>query len=154
MRDVGSRYAHHVNKIHHRTGTLWEGRHYSSLIQTERYLFTCYRYIELNPVRAGMVRHPSEYQWSSYTRNSQGDTDWLTPREEYMQLGNEPAERGRVYRELFANPLTQEVLELVRNAVRYSQPVADTEFRKYIEARYGIPLGQMRPGRPTKKSKR
>jgi len=149
-RDVGSGYAQHFNKLHSRTGTLWEGRHYSSLIQSERYLLTCYRYIELNPVRAGMVRHPAEYPWSSYTRNCQCDMGWLTPREEYLQLGNEAAERAAAYRELFGRQLRQEDLELVRSAIRYGQPVGDTQFREDMEARYGVVFGQMGPGRPVR----
>ena len=66
LKVVGSRYAQHFNKRYRRTGTLWEGRHRSSLVQTEKYSLICCRYIELNPVRAGMVRHPAEYKWSSY----------------------------------------------------------------------------------------
>lgn len=148
MREVGSQYAQHMNKLHCRTGTMWEGRHRSSLIQSERYLFTCYRYIELNPVRAGMVNNPGEYRWSSYTLNTTGDTGWLTPRDEYLQLGKDPVERGRVYRELFADQLDQETLDFVRQATHYSQPIGDREFREQIAARHGIALGQMRPGRP------
>jgi putative transposase len=62
MKQVGSRYAQYINKKYKRTGTFWEGRHKSSLVQTEKYLLTCYRYIELNPVRAGMVEKPEEYK--------------------------------------------------------------------------------------------
>lgn len=152
MRDVGSRYAQHTNKLHHRSGTLWEGRHYCSLVQSERYLFTCYRYIELNPVRAGMVRHPAAYRWSSYALNSQGDTGWLTPQEEYLRLGSKPAERGRAYRALFTHELNQEDLDFVRAAIHYSQPIGDARFREHIESRYGIALGQMGPGRPAKQA--
>jgi len=152
MRDVGSRYAQHMNKIHHRTGTLWEGRHRSSLVQSERYLFTCYRYIELNPVRARMARHPGEYRWSSYALNSRGATGWLTPRKEYLRLGSKPAERGRTYREMFRQELKQEDLDFVRQATRYCQPIGDSRFREHIESRYGIDLGQMGPGRPAKQA--
>ncbi len=79
MKVVGSRYAQYINRKYKRTGTLWEGRHRSSLVQTEKYLLTCSRYIELNPVRAGMVRRPEEYRWSSYGVNGWGDSSWLTP---------------------------------------------------------------------------
>ena len=70
MKIVGSRYAQYFNRKYKRTGTLWEGRHKSSLIQSECHLLTCYRYIELNPVRAGMVERPEEYIWSSYSANA------------------------------------------------------------------------------------
>lgn len=148
MKDVGSRYAQYVNKRYQRTGTLWEGRHRSSLVQTERYLLTCYRYVELNPVRAGMVRRPEEYPWSSYSMNSRGDTGWLTPRDEYLQLGRDAKERGRAYRELFQGHVSDQDLKLIRKAVHYNQPVADACYRKHIESQYGITLGQMRRGRP------
>jgi len=77
MKVVGSRYTQYINKKYKRTGTLWEGRHKSSLIQSERYLLTCYRYIELNSVRAGMVERPEEYKWSSYGIYAWGDSSWL-----------------------------------------------------------------------------
>jgi putative transposase len=72
MKAVGERYVRAFNKRHKRTGTLWEGRFKSSIVETAKYLFTLYRYIELNPVRAGMVAHPSEYAWSSYGANAEG----------------------------------------------------------------------------------
>ena len=81
MKVVGSRYAQYINKKYKRTGTLWEGRHRASIIQQELYLLTCYRYIELNPVRASMVSKPEEYRWSSYGVNGWGDNGWITPHE-------------------------------------------------------------------------
>jgi putative transposase len=87
MKVVGSRYAQYINLRYQRTGTLWEGRHRASLVQSERYLLCCYRYIELNPVRAGMVERPEEYRWSSYGINAWGDAGWLQPHEEYSRLG-------------------------------------------------------------------
>jgi len=66
---IGSRYAWYFNKSYKRTGTVWEGRHKSSLVQTDRYFLTCCRYIEMNPVVAGMVHKPEEYRWSSYRVN-------------------------------------------------------------------------------------
>jgi putative transposase len=86
MKNVGSRYAQYINRKYRRTGTLWEGRHKSSLIQSERYLLTCYRYIELNPVRAAMVKRPEEYRWSSYNANAWEDSSWLKPHTEYERL--------------------------------------------------------------------
>lgn len=87
MKVVGSRYAQYIKPKYKRTGALWEGRHRSSLAQTDRYLLVCMRYIELNPVRAGMVGRPEEYKWSSYGVNAWGDNSWLTPRAGYLGLG-------------------------------------------------------------------
>ena len=93
MKSVGSRYAQYINLKYKRTGTLWEGRHRSSLVQTEKYLLRCYRYIELNPVRADIVKRPEEYKWSSYGVNAWGDDSWLVPHEEYLRLGKTTDER-------------------------------------------------------------
>ena len=148
MKSVGSRYAQYINKNYQRTGTLWEGRHRASLVQSERYLLTCMRYIELNPVRASMVGRPEEYQWSSYGMNAWGDVKWIQPHEEYMLLGQDFEKRCFAYRELFKHQLSEENLHLFRKAAHYSQPVGDERFRQQIEKQYGIKLGQMKRGRP------
>ena len=148
MKVVGSRYAQYINLLYKRTGTLWEGRHRSSLVHSEKYLLTCYRYIELNPVRAGMVNRPEEYRWSSYGVNAWGDESWLTPHDEYRQLGETTDERCHAYRELFKHHLSEVDLHRIRNAAYYCHPVGDDRFRQQIEEKYGIKLGQMRRGRP------
>ena len=150
MKVVGSRYAQYINKKYRRTGTLWEGRHRSSLIQSERYLLTCSRYIELNPVRAGMVRRPEEYRWSSYGVNGWGDAGWLTPHPEYLRLGSNREERTYAYREIFKQQFSEEDLHAIRRAAHYCQPVGDDRFREQIEANYGLTVGRMRRGRPPK----
>ena len=82
MKQLGQRYVQYINRAHQRSGTLWEGRFRSCLTQSEEYLLTCHRYIELNPVRAGMVGHPRAYPWSSYGCNAEGKSDALiTPHE-------------------------------------------------------------------------
>jgi putative transposase len=148
MKMVGSRYAQYFNQKYKRTGTLWEGRHRSSLVQSERYLLCCYRYIELNPVRAGMVNRPEEYRWSSYGANAWGDKCWLFPHHEYMRLGSNAKERQAAYRELFRHQFSEVDLQLIRKAAHYCQPVGDGRFRGQIEKKYGIKLGQMKRGRP------
>jgi putative transposase len=147
---VGSRYAQYVNARYSRSGTMWEGRHRASLIQTERYFLTCCRYIELNPVRAGLVKRPEEYQWSSYGVNGWGDESWLTAHAEYLRLGRGREKRCTGYRNLFAERISEEDLHLLRKAVHYCQPVGDDRFRRQIEDKYGVRLGQMRRGRPRK----
>lgn len=150
MKVVGSRYAQYINLRYQRTGTLWEGRHRASLVQSERYLLCCYRYIELNPVRAGMVERPEEYQWSSYGVNAWGDAGWLQPHEEYSRLGDTVAQRCHAYRELFRQQLSEQDFHIIRKAAHYCQPVGDDRFRQEIETRYGIKPGQLHLGRPRK----
>jgi putative transposase len=148
LKVVGSRYAQYINGKYRRTGTLWEGRHRSSLVQSDRYLLTCYRYIELNPVRAGMVAGPEEHRWSSHGANAGLERSWLTPHDEYLRLGRTPEARAVAYRALFREPLSGSDLHRIRVAAHYCQPVGDEHFRRELEATYGIRLGQMRRGRP------
>lgn len=150
MKVVGSRYAQYINQKYKRTGTLWEGRHRSSLVQTERYFLICMRYIELNPVRAGMVNRPEEYEWSSYGVNAWGKKGWLKPHADYISLGGNTADRFHAYRELFRIQLGEMDLHLLRQAAHYCQPVADEGYRRAIEDKYGIKFGQLRRGRPRK----
>jgi putative transposase len=91
---LGRYYVQYFNHNYRRTGTLWEGRYKATLIDTEAYLLTCMRYIELNPVRAGIVAHPSEYPWLSYGYNALGESNNLvTPHPEYQHLGKNDEER-------------------------------------------------------------
>jgi putative transposase len=152
LRVVGSRYAQYINRKYRRTGTLWEGRHRSSLVQSERYFLTCSRYIELNPVRAGLVKRPEEYRWSSYGVNAWGDGSWLQSHEEYLRLGRTREARCQAYRALFNVSLSEENLHLIRKAAHYCQPVGDDRFRQQIEEKYGIKPGQMKRGRPRRKT--
>lgn len=145
---VGSRYAQYVNRKYCRTGTLWEGRHRASLVQSGRYLLACYRYIELNPVRAGMVARPQDYPWSSHCANARGDTDWLQPHRDYLDLGRDQGERLHAYGELMAKGLGANDLECIRRAIHYCQPVGDKSFRERAQLEYGIPIGQTKRGRP------
>ncbi len=94
MQALGRRYVYYVNKTYRRTGTLWEGRFKSSLIDSDRYLLTCMRYIELNPIRANMVMHPGEYKWSSYHINAQGSiSNMISPHPLYDELGADEESR-------------------------------------------------------------
>jgi putative transposase len=89
MKNLGQRYVQYINRRYNRSGSLWEGRFRSSLVETERYFLTCQRYIELNPVRAGMVRTPEEYKWSSHAANGLGVPDSIvSPHPEYLRLGS------------------------------------------------------------------
>jgi putative transposase len=148
LKVVGSRYAQYINKKYERTGTLWEGRHRSSLIQSDRYLLTCMRYIELNPVRADMVNRPEEYMWSSYGVNAWGDESWIKYHPEYLRIAQDKEKRLEAYRELFRYQVSDQDLHQIRQATHYCQPVGDDRFRQQIESKYGVKLGQMKRGRP------
>ena len=145
---VGRNYVTYVNRVYRRTGTLWEGRHKGSLVEADKHLLACYRYIELNPVRAGMVKCPEAYKWSSYGANAWGDDSWLSPHPEYERLGPTMDQRYQAYRDLFARHVCNEDLHLIREAAHYCQPVSDDRFRLQIEEKYGLRLGQMKRGRP------
>ena len=102
MKRLGQRYVQYINRTYRRSGTLWEGRFRSCLVGEEDYLLGCYRYIELNPIRARMVDHPAEYPWSSYRTNGQGKpSKLLTPHPLYVALGGNEKARQAAYRELF-----------------------------------------------------
>ena len=115
LQSVGRRYVQYFNTTYRRTGTLWEGRYKATVIDTQRYLLTCYRYIELNPVRANMVQHPGEYPWSSYAANALGRADsLLTPHALYLALDNLPERRQAAYRALFQVHIDNKTLEDIR----------------------------------------
>ena len=135
MQSVGRCYVQHFNWRHQRTGTLWEGRYRSSLLETERYLLICYRYIELNPVRACMVDHPQQYRWSSYGYNARGFADRLvTPHSLYLQLGPDAPRRRAAYRALFENRLGTKTLDTIRAATNGDWVMGIDRFRHEIEA--------------------
>ena len=153
MQSIGRRYVQYVNKTYSRCGTLFESRHKASLVSTEDHLLAVYRYIELNPVRAGMIEHPVEYRWSSYACNACGQPDGVvTPHEVYTRLGNE-TDRMENYRELFKTALSKQQLDNIRNALQGSLPLGNTKFKQHIESALGRRIGSMQRGRPRKKPK-
>jgi putative transposase len=118
MQQLGRKYVTYFNKEHGRTGTLWEGRFRSSAIYTERYLFACYRYIELNPVRAGLVQSVQDYAWSSYRSNAMGEPNGnVQPSPEWLALGKTVDDRSKRYRRLFADAVEDDD-DQIRIAVR------------------------------------
>jgi len=153
-RVVGSRFAQYMNKKYGRTGTLWEGRHKSSVVDSEAYLLKCYMYIELNPVAARMVASPGEYLWSSYGSNAWGaQSSLVTPHSEYLRLGNTQQERCHSYRALFSGLLSEDDLNCIRKAAHYCQPLGDDSFREKIKEKTGQAVGHMKRGRPKKMAK-
>ena len=151
LQSVGRRYVQYFNYSYRRTGTLWEGRYRSTLIHSERYLLTTMRYIELNPVRAGMVEHPADCPWSSYRANALGAQDSaLTPHELYRRLGRSVEERQSGYRQLFRAQLSRADIEAIREATNKAWALGNDRFRARIEALAGRRAAPLPKGRPTK----
>jgi len=146
---LGRRYVQHVNRRYGRTGTLWDSRYKSSLVHAEAYLLACQRYIELNPVRAGMVEAPGHYRWTSYHANATGRSDAvLTPHPLYLALGRDPEERREIYRNLLCSQSAPATLSLIRLALGQCQPLGDARFRAEIERRTGVRCEARPRGRP------
>jgi putative transposase len=118
MKNLGQRYVQIVNKRLGRTGTLWEGRFKSCVVTSEAYVLACYRYIELNPVRAGMVDAPGKYLWSSYSANAEGGLDLLTSHPAYDALGTGAEQRMNAYRALCESAPPQPIVDEIRKATR------------------------------------
>ena len=151
MQDVGRRYVRVLNTIHDRTGSLWEGRFKSSLIDSERYLLTCHRYIESNPVRAGMVDHPSAYPWSSHGHYSSARTNGLiNEHPEYERLGKTANERRAFFAALCSTALPQHVVDETRAAINTDCAVGSERFMEDAEAKLGRCVRPPTRGRPLK----
>ena len=154
MKALGQRYVQYVNRTYRRSGTLWEGRFRSCLTQEESYLLSCMRYIELNPVRAGMVAHPGEYRWSSYRANAQGEEEPLISSHPlYVSLGAEADFRAAAYRELFRHELDPGLVDEIRKATNGNYgnfALGDSRFSVEIEAALGRRAVPGRSGRPRK----
>lgn len=152
MKHLGQPYVQYINRTYRRSGTLWEGRFKSCLAQNERYVLTCYRYIELNPVRAQMVAQPGDYRWSSYPANGLGKKNSLiTPHPDYVRLGRTLTERMAIYRSLFAAHLDDERVDAIRQATNGNYVLGDSRFqaeiagmleRRVIPGKNGRPLRQ------------
>lgn len=149
MQALGRRYVYYVNKTYRRTGTLWEGRYKSSLVDSDYYLLTCMRYIELNPVRANMVEHPGEYKWSSYSANAQDAYDNLIEQHpKYLELAKLDEERKTAYRELFRNHMDSDILHEIRDSLNHELVLGRSYFKDKIEAITNRQTRLGNPGRP------
>jgi len=148
---LGRRYVPYINHTYGRSGTLWEGRFKASLIQAAGYLLTCYRYIELNPVRAQMVGAPQEYRWTSYRANALGVFDPVVrPHGLYLALGEDDTRRREAYRGLFRGHIDGQDLEGIRTCLQTGTPLGNDRFRTQIEQALNVKVGQSRRGRPKK----
>ena len=155
MRDLGQRYVQHFNRYYGRKGTLWEGRYGSFLVESARYVIACYRYIELNPVDAGMVSDPGAYSWSSYAANTGARVDaMIKSHAEFLALGSDAPSRYSSYRRLIAEKLDPELVRQIEEAADSGYPLASEVFKTDLTARLGRKTEPGRPGRPEKKKKR
>lgn len=148
MQSLGRRYVQYANRYYRRTGSLWEGRYKSSVVQAEDYLLACMRYIELNPVRAAMAIDPADYRWSSYRANGLAHPDArLTPHSLYLGLDADATRRRQAYRALFRSQLDAEAASEVREALRLGMPLGSERFAETICARLGIRRNTGKRGR-------
>ncbi len=144
MQSVGRQYVRYFNDCYQRTGSLWEGRYRATMIDSRHYLLACMRYIELNPCRAGMVTHPSQYSWSSYRRNGCGIEDSLvSPHGEYLMLGAADESRRSAYRALFETAVAHRTMDEIRDATNKAWVLGNARFCAAVEAqmaRRALPL--------------
>jgi putative transposase len=149
MQSLGRMYVTYFNRSYKRTGTLWEGRFKSCLVQEETYLMQVYRYIELNPVRASMVDDPAAYFWSSYQCNAHGKkSDLLTPHSIYTRLGTNEQERQLAYRGLFVHQIEGKFLEDIRKVTNKGLALGNNNFFAEIESLTGRRVIERKRGRP------
>ena len=149
MQYLGRKYVPYINRAYGRSGTLWEGRYRDSLVQDEKYLLTCMRYIELNPVRANMVRTASAYHWSSYTCNASGrKNELITPHRIYVALGKDELSRRFAYREIFDHYMEEETITEIRSAWQTGTPLGNERFKQKVEKTLKKKVGFSQRGRP------
>ena len=149
IQSIGRNYVQYFNESYGGEGTLWEGRYRATVVDTNPYLLTCCRYIELNPVRAGLTQKPDGYQWSSYTSNASGDFDeMITPHREYLKLGDNSQQRARAYRALFRKSIDPETWEYITESTLKGWAMGDSKFARRIEKRCGRRAVQLPKGRP------
>ena len=151
MQSLGRRYVRYVNTEYNRTGTLWEGRYKSSLVDKDEYLAACSRYIELNPVRAKMTGRPEEYGWSSFRSKASGMTeDIIDPDPIYVDMGKTAKERGSNYSKWVLEGVPEHELNLIRSATQKCGIIGSSTFTNRIEKAIGRSVALKPVGRPKK----
>lgn len=151
MQTLGRQYVRYFNYSYRRSGTLWEGRYKSCIVDADEYLLLCQRYIELNPVRAGMVEAPGKYRWSSYRANGLGKFSKLwTPHYNYLVLGKTELDRTQAYRQLFIGQLDAEFLTDIRDTTNQCMALGNDKFKQEIEKLSGRRVNQRKRGPKTR----
>lgn len=149
MQSVGTRYVQYFNSRYERIGTLWQGRYKATVVDTEGYFLVCARYIELNPVRAGMVSAPAAYAWSSYARNALAGRDPLVREHAVFEsLGQTRQERCAAYTQMFAAQIDEGTLDVIRKSTNKGWALGDQRFRTYVETIARRQAAPRRRGRP------
>ena len=149
MKRLSGRQTRYRNRLEGRSGTLWESRYRSSPVQQEHYLLTCMRYIELNPVRARMVKHPEEYKWSSYKHNISNETiPWINPPSKTIDLKG--THHKNPYQAFVDQGIPKEELALISGSLQRGQLTGNDRFIDEIESIMGIRVENRKRGRPRK----
>jgi len=152
MQAMGRDYVQRLNKHYGRTGTLWEGRYKASLIHDDQYLLACQKYIEMNPVRAGMVSVPSDYPYSSFAHNALGKPDPLINEHRiYRAMADTSTERQTAYQRLFLDATSFDELTTIREATNSCLVLGNDRFQDQVEAITGKSVRHGRSGRPRKR---
>lgn len=146
MYEIGRRYVPYFNRRHERTGTLWEGRFRPCLVDSREYVLSCYRYIELNPLRAAMVSSPSAYAWSSHLGNTgRRVDDLLVAHVEYLALGEDKGSRVLAYQRFCEAGESADFISAVREATTSGVPLASEAFKKELQ-KGGLRVERGKPG--------
>lgn len=152
MKRLGQRYAQYINRSYQRSGTLWENRYRSCLALDDNYVLTCQRYIELNPVRAGIVDHPRDYYWSSYSVNAEGyESDLISEHQALTDLGRTKAQRRTAYKELFRERLKDSVIDEIRKITNGNFALGGEDLQNQVAKALGRRVTPKKSGRPRRK---
>ncbi len=155
MQAVGRRYVRYFNDAQGRTGTLWEGRYKSTLIQTDRYLMACMAYIDLNPVRGGLVAQARDYPWSSHGHYIGQQADRLiTPHALYWELGNTPFAREAAYAELVNTGVSVDQQQVLTKATLSGWALGEADFVNDLQKKTERRVNKVSAGRPVSVSKK
>ena len=151
MQSVGRRYAQLFNQNYQRTGSIWEGRFKSTVIDPPAYFLLCQQYIEQNPVRAGLVQRSEDWLWSSYRHHVGAETvPWISDHPIYWGLGNTPFERQLAWQKLVSDQMSKSDQEKVSDHLNYGWPMASPKFLEFMSLKSNRPLAPRRAGRPKK----
>ncbi len=152
FQSAGRKYVQYFNHTYRRSGTLWEGRYRATVVDSERYMLSLMRYIELNPVRASMVTHPRDYPWSSHRRYAYGQSgpnlNWLIEPDQYVRLDRTDEVRQIAYRDLFKADIDPDDLKAIRDTTHKGWALGDERFKAMIEGlgeRRAAPAARGRP---------
>lgn len=149
VQSVGRNYVQYYNECHSASGSIWEGRYRATVLDEKKYLLTCSRHIEMIPVRAGLVKHPRDYRWSSYAHNALGKLDeTITAHREYQRLGSDDEDRVSTYRALFKQKISRETEDMITDATLKGWALGDARFARKIEKLSGRRATQLPKGRP------